>query len=214
VRIVLAEDSALFREGLVRLLVEAGHEVTSAVGDAASIHEAVRADRPDLAVIDVRLPPGMTDDGAQAATQLRSAHPDLPIVLLSQHVETRHCAGLAAQGGFAYLLKDRVLRVGDFIDTLERVADGGSALDPLVVKALVAPTRADDPLAQLSDREMQVLALVAEGRSNAAIARALVVADRTVETHMRSIFSKLRLLDTGDAHRRVLAVVAYLTAHR
>ncbi|MGI9156867.1 MAG: LuxR C-terminal-related transcriptional regulator [Marmoricola sp.] len=210
-RILLAEDSALFREGLCRLLSEGGHEVTSALEEATGVPAAVDADRPDLVILDVRLPPDLTDDGARSAVQLRETHPQLPIVLLSQHVETRHCVGLASSGGFGYLLRDRVLRVTDFLDALERVAAGGSALDPEVVKALVSPTRSDDPVAQLSEREREVLGLVAQGLSNSAIARSLVVAERTVETHMRAIFTKLRLTDTEDSHRRVLAVLAHLT---
>jgi DNA-binding NarL/FixJ family response regulator len=211
VRIVVAEDSVLFREGLTRLLAEAGHEVTAAVGDAGSLMAAVQAQRPDLAIVDVRMPPTMSDDGAQAAQQLRAELPDLPILLLSQHIETRHAVNLVASGSFGYLLKDRVLRVDDFLDAVRRVADGGSALDPAIVGALVAPTRRDDPLLALTAREQEVLALVAEGKSNTAISAQLVVAERTVETHMRSIFQKLRLVDSGDNHRRVLAVLAYLT---
>jgi DNA-binding NarL/FixJ family response regulator len=211
VRIVVAEDSVLFREGLTRLLAEAGHEVTAAVGDAGSLMAVVQAQRPDLAIVDVRMPPTMSDDGAQAAQQLRAELPDLPILLLSQHIETRHAVGLVASGSFGYLLKDRVLRVDDFLDAVRRVANGGSALDPAIVGALVAPTRGDDPLLALTAREQEVLALVAEGKSNTAISAQLVVAERTVETHMRSIFQKLRLVDSGDNHRRVLAVLAYLT---
>jgi DNA-binding NarL/FixJ family response regulator len=211
VRIVVAEDSVLFREGLTRLLAEAGHDVTAAVGDAGSLMAVVQAQRPDLAIVDVRMPPTMSDDGAQAAQQLRAELPDLPILLLSQHIETRHAVGLVASGSFGYLLKDRVLRVDDFLDAVRRVANGGSALDPAIVGALVAPTRGDDPLLALTAREQEVLALVAEGKSNTAISAQLVVAERTVETHMRSIFQKLRLVDSGDNHRRVLAVLAYLT---
>jgi DNA-binding NarL/FixJ family response regulator len=211
VRIVVAEDSVLFREGLTRLLAEAGHEVTAAVGDAGSLMAAVRRQRPDLVIVDVRMPPTMSDDGAEAAQQLRAELPGLPILLLSQHIETRHAVDLVASGSFGYLLKDRVLRVDDFLDAVRRVADGGSALDPAIVGALVAPTRRDDPLRALTAREQEVLALVAEGKSNTAISSQLVVAERTIETHMRSIFQKLRLVDSGDNHRRVLAVLAYLT---
>jgi DNA-binding NarL/FixJ family response regulator len=210
VRIVIAEDSVLFREGLARLLTEGGHEVVAAVGDAETLVDAVREHEPDLAVIDVRMPPTLTDDGARAAAQLREERPGLPMMLLSQHVETRHSVPLVASGAFGYLLKDRVLRVDDFLDAVRRVADGGSALDPDVVGALLAPTRGDDELAALSAREREVLALVAEGRTNAGIARRLVLAERTVETHMRAIFQKLSIADGGDDHRRVLAVLAHL----
>jgi DNA-binding NarL/FixJ family response regulator len=213
VHIVLAEDSVLFREGLTRLLVEAGHTVDAVVGDAESLVAQVRSDPPDLAIIDVRMPPTMTDDGVLAARQLRAEHPSLAIVLLSQHIETRHAVDLVATGSFGYLLKDRVLRVDDFLDAIRRVAEGGSALDPAIVGALVSATRADAALDELTALEREVLALVAEGKSNAAISAQLVVAERTIETHMRAIFQKLRIDDSGDSHRRVLAVLAYL-AHR
>jgi len=211
VRIVIAEDSALFREGLARLLTEAGHEVVAAVGDADTLIDTVTRDRPEFAIIDVRMPPTMTTDGVRAARHLRDEYPDLPMLLLSQHIETRQCVPLVAAGGFGYLLKDRVLRVDDFLDAIRRIATGGSALDPEVVSALLASTDRHDPLAVLTAREHEVLALAAEGRSNVAIAQRLTLAERTVETHMRSIFQKLRILDSGDSHRRVLAVLAYLS---
>lgn len=210
-RIVIAEDSVLFREGLVRLLSEAGHEVIDAVGDAESLVTAVASRLPDLVIVDVRMPPTMTDDGAQAAHAMRTSHPDLPIVLLSQHIETRHAVDLVGTGSFGYLLKDRVLRVDEFVDAVERVAGGGSALDPSVVAALVAPRRRDDRLGSLSARELEVLGLVAEGLTNLGVASRLCVADRTVEAHMRSIFQKLGIPDSGDNHRRVLAVITYLS---
>lgn len=210
-RIVIAEDSVLFREGLVRLLAEADHDVIDAVGDAESLVEAVAARVPDLVIVDVRMPPTMTDDGVQAAQKMRTSHPDLPILLLSQHIETRHAVELVGSGSFGYLLKDRVLRVDEFVDAVERVAGGGSALDPSVVAALVAPRRREDRLGSLSARELEVLELVAEGLTNVGVASRLCVADRTVEAHMRSIFQKLGITDSGDNHRRVLAVVTYLS---
>ncbi len=210
-QIVIAEDSVLFREGLARLLIEVGHEVAAAVGDAESLMQIVADQTPDLVIIDVRMPPDMTDDGARAAHSLRELHPDLPILLLSQHIETRHAIELVGTGAFGYLLKDRVLRVDEFVDAVERVATGGSALDPSVVEALVAPRRRNELLGSLSAREIEVLELVAEGRTNAAVATSLVVAERTVEAHMRSILLKLQIPDSGDNHRRVLAVIAYLS---
>jgi DNA-binding NarL/FixJ family response regulator len=201
-RVVVAEDGALFREGLIRLLEEAGHEVIAAVADADALRQAVSDEVPDLAVIDIRMPPTLTDDGARAAQDLRARHPGLPMLLLSQHVERRYSVELVASGGFGYLLKDRVLHV----------AAGGSALDPEVVRSLLASARGDDPFSELTPREREVLALVAEGLSNRAIATTLVVAERTVETHMRSIFQKLRIADAADQHRRVIAVLAYLRA--
>ena len=210
-RIVIGEDSALFREGLVLLLRDAGHDVAAAVGDAVALVEAVAREAPELAIVDIRMPPGNEDDGARAAARIRQEHPAVAVMLLSQHVETRHTLDLMASGGFGYLLKDRVLDVDDFLDTLRRVAGGGSALDPEVVAALVAPRRGD-PLAALSPREREVLGLMAEGRTNAGIARRLWLTDRTVETHVRSILGKLGIAASDDDHRRVLAVLAHLRA--
>ena len=209
-RVVIGEDSALFREGLVLLLRDAGHEVRAAVGDATSLAEAVAREQPDVAVVDIRMPPLMEDDGARAAAAIRRDHPGVGVMLLSQHVETRHSLDLVAAGGFGYLLKDRVLDVDDFLDALARVAGGGSALDPEVVAALVGGR--DDPLAGLTAREREVLGLMAEGRTNAGIARRLWLTERTVETHVRSILGKLGLPTTDEDHRRVLAVLAHLRA--
>jgi DNA-binding NarL/FixJ family response regulator len=210
VRVVIAEDSALFREGLARLLVDGGHEVVAKVADATELLPAVRAHRPDLAVVDIRMPPDHADDGARAAGQVRAELPDVGIVLLSQHVETRHSVSLVSQGRFGYLLKDRVLDVEDFLDTIARVAQGGSALDPEVVSRLVGGTGRSGSLAALTPRETEVLALIAEGRTNVGIARRLWLTPRTVETHVSSIFLKLGIVAGEEDHRRVLAVLAYL----
>jgi DNA-binding NarL/FixJ family response regulator len=210
VRVVIGEDSALFREGLARLLADAGHEIVAKAVDAPSLEAAVREHVPDVAVIDVRMPPDHDDDGARVARTLRSAYPRLGILLLSQHVETRHSVDLVSQGGFGYLLKDRVLDVDDFLEALSRVAAGGSALDPEVVGRLLRPHPQDAALAGLTEREREVLALMAEGRTNAGIAKRLVLSERTVETHVASILGKLRLPSGEDDHRRVMAVVAYL----
>ena len=207
-RIVVADDSVLFREGLVRLLAEKGHKVVAAVGDAPALLAAVAEFAPALAVVDVRMPPRMESDGAEAAAALRESHPDLGLLLLSQHIELRHAVRLIGSAGFGYLLKDRVLDVAEFIAAVERVADGGSALDPAVVRALVRTT-AGPGLGELSERELVVLRLVAEGLSNTAVADRLVVSERTVEAHIRSVFLKLGLSDEGT-NRRVLAVLAYL----
>ncbi len=211
-RVVIGEDSALFREGLARLLADAGHEVVAKAQDAPGLVAAVGAADPDLVIADIRMPPDHTDDGARAARRIRDAHPGLGIVLLSQHVETRHSVDLVSRGGFGYLLKDRVFDVDDFLDTLRRVAAGGSALDPEVVSRLIGARRAADPLASLSAREREVLALMAEGRTNVGIARRLYLTDRTVETHVSSILAKLGLPGTEEDHRRVLAVLLYLNS--
>jgi DNA-binding NarL/FixJ family response regulator len=210
VRIVIGEDSALFREGLARLLVDAGHEVVAKAGDADALESAVREAQPDVAIIDIRMPPDHTDDGARVARRLRSAYPDLGILVLSQHVETRHSVDLVATGGFGYLLKDRVLDVNDFLDALSRIAGGGSALDPEVVGRLLRPRADDSALALLTPREREVLSLMAEGRTNLGIAQRLYLSERTVETHVASILAKLDLANGEADHRRVLAVVAYL----
>lgn len=208
---MVADDSVLFREGLVRLLAEKGHEVLDAVGDATALQEAVERNQPDLAVIDVRMPPAMESDGAKSAATLRARHPELGLLLLSQHIELHHVLPLVGTPGFGYLLKDRVLNLADFTAAAERVATGGSALDPAVVQALVL-TRAGSALDDLTERELDVLGQVAEGLSNTAIAQKLVVSERTVEAHIRSVFTKLGLSDEGT-NRRVLAVLRYLEAH-
>jgi DNA-binding NarL/FixJ family response regulator len=209
VRIVIGEDSALFREGLARLLTDAGHSIVGKADDAPSLVSTVLECRPDLAIIDIRMPPDRTDDGARAARQLREVDPELAIVLLSQHLETRHSVELVTRGRFGYLLKDRVFDVDDFLDALRRVASGGSALDPEVVAGLLTPRR-NEPLSTLTSRERQVLALMAEGRTNLGIARRLWLTDRTVEAHVSSIMAKLGLGDGDEDHRRVLAVLAWL----
>lgn len=209
-RIVIGEDSALFREGLAALLIDSGHEVVAKATDAPTFVAAVHARDPDLAVIDVRMPPDLTDDGARAARQIRASHPTLGIVLLSQHIETRHSVDLLSSGRFGYLLKDRALDVDDFLDTLRRVAAGGSALDPEVVARLIDGHRGANPLTSLTPRERDVLALMAEGRTNVGIARRLWLTDRTVETHVGSILAKLGVANSDEDHRRVLAVVLYL----
>ena len=209
-RIVIGEDSALFREGLASLLTDSGHEIVAKAVDAPSLLAAVDATGPDLAVIDIRMPPGHTDDGARAARTVRARHPRMGIVLLSQHVETRHSVELVSGGGFGYLLKDRVLDVDDFLDALRRVAAGGSALDPEVVTRLLAVRGAGDPLAALTPREREVLSAMAEGRTNVGIARRLWLTERTVETHIGSIMAKLGLAADEETHRRVQAVLLFL----
>jgi DNA-binding NarL/FixJ family response regulator len=210
VRIVIGEDSAVVREGLALLLGQAGHEVVAGVADSPGVVAAVLEHEPDLLITDIRMPPTMSDDGARAARELRKLRPGLPVLLLSQHIETTESTELVATGAFGYLLKDRVLDLDDFLDAVRRVAAGGSALDPEVVAALLAAAHPEPPYAQLTDREREVLALVAEGRSNAAVASRLHTTERTVETHVRHIFLKLGLYDSTDDHRRVLAVLAYL----
>jgi DNA-binding NarL/FixJ family response regulator len=211
-RNVIGDDSTLFREGLARLLADAGHEIVARAGDATELVAVVTATQPDLAIIDIRMPPDGTDDGARAARTLREQNPMLGIVLLSQHLETRHSVELVAGGRFGYLLKDRAFDVDDFLEALRRVADGGSALDTEVVARLLGPKEHDAQLAALTSREREVLGLVAEGMSNAAIARRLWLTERTVETHVSSIMGKLGLTAGEEYHRRVLAVLTYLGA--
>ena len=211
-RIVIAEDSVLLRAGLVRFLTEGGEEIVAAVGDAPSLVEAVERHRPDLAVVDVRMPPTLTDDGLRAALEVRQRWPETAILVLSQYVEERYASELIAGdvGGVGYLLKDRVADVSEFLDAVRQVGGGGTVLDPEVVGQLLARSRQQSPIAALSPREREVLGLMAEGRSNGAIARALVVSDGAVEKHVSNIFSKLDLPPTGDGHRRVLAVLRWL----
>ena len=211
-RVVVAEDSTLFREGLVRVLAEAGVDV---VGEARNAHElrtVVERERPDVAIVDVRMPPTQTDEGTRTAKELKAQQPELGILVLSQVVETKHALDLLSgwPEGFGYLLKDRVLAVDDFLDALRRVAAGGTAIDPEVIGQLMGRRRERDPLEELSPREREVLGLMAEGLSNRGICDRLFLSSKTVETHINSIFTKLRLAPAPDEHRRVLAVLAFL----
>ncbi len=214
-RVVIAEDTVLLREGLSGLLEDAGHEVVARVGDAESLLAVVAEHDPDLAIVDVRMPPTYEDEGMRAAATIRQQHPQTAVLVLSQHVEGRHAVDLVGSGGgFGYLLKDRVLDVDEFLDAAERVSRGGSALDPEVVTQLLAPAHGDQPLAALTPREHEVLGLMAEGRTNAGIAKRLWLTEKTVETHVSSIMGRLGLSQSTDDHRRVLAVLAYLRATR
>lgn len=209
-RVVIAEDQVLLREGLRRLFEDSGHQVVGTVEDADRLRAAVSEHEPDLAVVDVRMPPSFIDEGIRAAQWIRDTHPDVGVLVLSQHVESSGAVGLVSQGGFGYLLKDRVLHVSEFLEAAERVARGGSALDPQVVASLVGGER--DALGALTDREREVLSLMAEGLTNNAIARRLTLTERTVEGHVRSVLTKLDLPAREDGHRRVLAVIAHLRA--
>jgi DNA-binding NarL/FixJ family response regulator len=212
-RVVLAEDDILLREGLASLLERSGFEVVGQAGDGAQLLAVARDQAPELVVVDIRMPPTNTTEGLEAARQIRQELPETAILVLSAHVEVEHAMELLASGrGIGYLLKSRVTDVKDFIDTLQRIARGGSVVDPALVAELVAARHRDDPLAGLSAREREVLALMAEGRSNAGIARRLWVTEGTVEKHVRSILTKLGLAEADDDHRRVLAVVTYLEA--
>jgi DNA-binding NarL/FixJ family response regulator len=210
----VAEDSVLLREGIVRLLEESGIEVVGQAGDAEDLVRKVRAHKPDVAVIDVRMPPTNTDDGLRAAQQIRAELPDVGLLVLSQYIEESYAVELLESGseGVGYLLKDRVGEIDRFIDAVHRVADGGSALDPEVVAQLLGRRRSEEPLAALTPREREVLELMAEGRTNQAIAEELVVSERAIEKHVTNIFSKLGLVTSSNDHRRVLAVLAYLRA--
>jgi DNA-binding NarL/FixJ family response regulator len=212
-RVTLADDDVLLREGLASLLDGAGFDVVGQCGDAAELIDLVRELRPELAIIDIRMPPSHTTEGLDAARKIREEVPETAIVVLSAHVEVEHAMDILGSGErMAYLLKSRVTDVDDFIETLDRIVKGAAVIDPALVQELVAARRVNDPLEDLSPRESEVLALMAEGRSNAGIARALWVTEGTVETHVHSILMKLRLPETDDDHRRVLAVVAYLDA--
>lgn len=211
-RVVVADDAVLLREGLIRLLTESGHTVVAAVGDGPSLIEAVVEHRPEVAIVDVRMPPSHTDEGLRAAVEARARVPRTPILVLSQYVEVSYADDLLADraGAVGYLLKDRVAEVADFLDAMRRVAAGATVLDQEVVSQLLVRRRRDDPLRSLTPREREVLGLMAEGRSNTAIARKLVVTDGAVEKHVKNIFTKLDLPPDDEQHRRVLAVLAYL----
>jgi DNA-binding NarL/FixJ family response regulator len=212
VRAVIADDSALLREGVAKILTDGGFEVVAQVGDAVELKKAVARITPDLAVIDVRMPPTHTDEGARAAREIRSEHPDVGVLVLSQVIEAGHALALFRERaeGFGYLLKDRVLEIDDFLEAARRVARGGTAIDSDVIAQLVGRRREHDPLEELTPREREVLGLMAEGLSNGGICKRLFLSPKTVETHVNSIFGKLGLLPAPDDHRRVLAVLAFL----
>ena len=211
-RVVVADDSVLLREGVVRILEDAGFEVVGQAGTAEELMLKVRSYNPNVAIIDIRMPPTHTDEGLRAAREIREKHPETGVLVLSQYVESAYAMDLLADSaeGVGYLLKDRVADVREFADAVRRVAEGGSALDPTVVSQLVGRRRGDDPLADLTPREREVLELMAEGRSNQGIAERLVITERAVEKHVTSIFGKLRLAAAPEDHRRVLAVLTCL----
>lgn len=208
-RVVVAEDNAILRDGLTALLADRGHRVVAAVGDGTALRAAVIEHRPDVAVVDVRMPPSFTDEGLLTALELRRSHPETGVLVFSQWIETRYATELLASGagGVGYLLKDRVADIGDFIDALQRVATGGTALDPEVVSQLMGAARQQDSLARLTPREREVLELMAQGLSNSALAQALTVTERAVEKHIGNIFTKLELPPSDLHHRRVMAVL-------
>jgi DNA-binding NarL/FixJ family response regulator len=213
-RVVIADDAVLFREGLARVLEAAGIEVAAQVGDAEQLLAQIRADPPAAVVVDIRMPPTHTAEGLEAARRIRAEHPRVGVLVLSQYVEPHHAVQLLQDGagGVGYLLKDRVADVGEVVDAVRRVATGGSVIDPEVVAQLVGRRRTRDPIQELTERERQVLALMAEGRSNQAIGERLFLSPKTVEAHVHSIFTRLDLHAAPDDHRRVLAVLAFLRA--
>ena len=213
-RVVLAEDSVLLREGIARLLEDSGFEVVGQAGTAEELLLKVRSYGPEVAIIDIRMPPTHTDEGLRAAREIREKHPETGVLVLSQYIEPEYALDLLSESaeGVGYLLKDRISDVAEFAGAVRRVAEGGSALDPAVVGLLVGRSRKDDPIAALTPREREVLELMAEGLSNQAVAERLVVSERAVEKHVTSIFAKLRLPADAERHRRVLAVLAYLRA--
>jgi DNA-binding NarL/FixJ family response regulator len=213
VRVIVVEDQALLRDGLVRLFTDKDHDVVGALGDTSGLIALVAASEPDLVVLDLRMPPTFTDEGATAARALKAERPRLGILLLSQHVDSSSVVDLVAKPGFGYLLKDRVLEVDEFLDAAQRVAGGGSALDPKVVSALIA-AQDEGPLARLSARELDVLRLMAEGLTNIGIASRLFLSARTVEAHVGNLMTKLDITDSDERHRRVLAVLSYLRETR
>ena len=213
-RVLIAEDQLLVREGLARLFEDGGHEIVASLTDAESLSSVVSEHRPDLVVLDVRMPPSFTDEGTRAARELKDRRPELGVLVLSQHIETTHAVALVTLGGFGYLLKDRVLDVREFLAAAERVAGGGSALDPKVVATLLATQGDSDPLGELTEREREVLGLMAEGLTNSAIAPRVYLSERTVDAQVRHMLMKLDMPDGADGHRRVLAVLAYLSATR
>jgi DNA-binding NarL/FixJ family response regulator len=214
VRVVVAEDTMLTREGIVRLLEEAGVEVVAQAADVATLMRHVRFERPDAAIVDIRMPPTHTDEGLLATEQIRAEHPEIGVLLLSQYVEPSYAIRLLEEHPerVGYLLKERVFDVANLVDALRRIGDGETVVDPTIVARLVGRRRREDPLAELTEREREVLGLIAEGLSNRAIAARLFITERTVEAHVKQIFMKLRLDPKVDSHRRVLAVLAYLRA--
>jgi len=214
VRVVIADDSVLLREGLARVLTEGGFEIVAQAANADELRKAVRRFKPDIAIVDVRMPPTHTDEGARAAVEIRAEQPEVAILVLSQVIEAAHAMQLFSERpeGFGYLLKDRVLEIDDFLESVRRVGRGGTAIDPEVIGQLVGRRRAGGPLDELTAREREVLELMAQGLSNRGICEKLVISPKTVETHVNSIFLKLDLMPAQDEHRRVLAVLAFLRA--